>query len=128
MGEMCKSTTAMLHHISNYPQQEEIFDNIRTLVDKVLDPARELLCEPIYVNSGYRSPQVNKMVGGSKTSAHMRGCAADIRCKNMTKLINILKHLEHDQLIIYRDKQSNVTFVHISYETNRTNRNQTFYK
>lgn len=122
MSEMCKSTTAILHHISNYPQQEEIFENIRTLVDKVLDPARELLCEPIYVNSGYRSPQVNKMVGGVKNSQHMKGQAADVYCKNMTKLWNILKHLEFDQLIMYKNKN----FYHVSYNEGH-NRKQILY-
>ena len=36
--------------------------------------------EPIIINSGYRSPQVNKAVGGAATSNHLTGCAADIRC------------------------------------------------
>ena len=48
------------------------------LVKHVLDPLRELAGSPISVNSGYRSAAVNAAVGGSKTSDHMKGLAADI--------------------------------------------------
>ena len=36
--------------------------------------------EPIIINSAYRSPQVNKAVGGAPTSNHLTGCAVDIHC------------------------------------------------
>ena len=122
--ELCKSSTAKRLGLTNYPQREDIFNNLRTLVDKVLDPARELLGAPIIVNSGYRCPKVNKLVGGVKNSQHMLGEAADIYCKPqyMEKLWNILKHLEHDQLITYKSKN----FYHVSYREGN-NRNQTLY-
>ena len=118
MDEMCRSNTAILHHIPNYPQSEEIFDNLHALVDNVLDPAREMLGAPIYVNCGYRCPKVNQLVGGVKNSQHMRGQAADIRAKNMTALWNILKHMEFDQLIMYRGKN----FYHVSYNKGHNRR------
>ena len=43
--------------------------------------------EPIIINSGYRSPQVNKAVGGAATSNHLTGCAADIRCEGKEQAI-----------------------------------------
>ena len=123
IDELCKSDTAFLHNIDNTPKDPKIYDNLEALVDNCLDVAREQLCEPIIVNCAYRCPEVNRLVGGVKTSAHLRGAAADIRCKNMTKLINILKHLPaFDQLIVYQ------TFCHISYETERPNRKQIIYK
>ena len=42
---------------------------------------------PILINSGYRSPQLNKKIGGVPTSNHLTGCAADIRVDNMKQLI-----------------------------------------
>lgn len=122
--ELCKSSTAKRLGLTNYPQREEIFNNLRTLVYNVLDPARELLGAPIIVNSCYRCPKVNKLVGGVKNSQHMLGEAADIYCKPqyMEKLWNILKHLPHDQLIMYKNKN----FYHVSYREGN-NRNQTLY-
>lgn len=124
LEELCKSSTAKRLGLTNYPQREEIFNNLRTLVDKVLDPAREMLGSYIIVNSGYRCPKVNKLVGGVKNSSHMLGEAADIYCKPqyMDKLWNILKHLDHDQLIKYSKKN----FYHVSYREGN-NRNQTLY-
>lgn len=52
--------------------------NVEVLVDRVLDPLREAWGKPIVVTSGYRCPALNKAVGGSGTSHHMRGMAADI--------------------------------------------------
>lgn len=56
---------------------EEVVDRLRYLCVTFLEPLREKF-GPLYINSGYRSPAVNKAIGGSKTSAHMHGCAADI--------------------------------------------------
>lgn len=126
LEELCKSSTAKRLGLTNYPQREEIFNNLRTLVDKVLDPAREMLGAPIIVSSGYRSPKVNKLVGGVSNSEHLTGGAADIYCKPqyMDKLWNILKHLEFNQLIRYQNKH----FYHVSYNPNGRNKQQILYK
>ena len=55
----------------------EIIDNLKYLVENALQPIRNRLGFPITINSGYRSPLVNKLVGGSATSQHCRGEAAD---------------------------------------------------
>lgn len=75
--ELTKSDTAELNCIENLPSPEEI-SNLEKLINNVLDPLREAYGKPIYVNSGYRSFKLNRIVGGSSTSEHMRGMAADI--------------------------------------------------
>ena len=64
--------------LPNVPNEHQIA-NLQLLCTKVLEPLRTRLGKPIHVNSGYRSPEVNKAVGGSKSSHHMLGCAADVR-------------------------------------------------
>lgn len=53
-------------------------ENIRALVENVLDPARQQLGGPVTVNSGYRCAKHNRDVGGVSASQHLRGEAADI--------------------------------------------------
>ena len=61
--------------------------NIEALVTEVLDPVRERLGRPIVVNSGYRCPKHNKEVGGVSNSQHMKGEAADVRPREVGKII-----------------------------------------
>ncbi len=57
---------------------EEYYDNVQELMDN-LDVLREHLGYPIVINSGYRTPEYNKSVGGAKKSQHLTASAADIR-------------------------------------------------
>ena len=75
--ELTRSTTATQFGIDNSPSQESTA-NMRRLVETVLDPARERLGKPIYVNSGYRCPELNRKVGGVANSYHLQGRAADL--------------------------------------------------
>ena len=83
----------------------------------VLDPLREAYGKPIKINSGYRSPALNKAMKGAANSHHMRGMAADItggskgENKKLFKLIQDLR-LPFTQLIDEKDFQ----WVHISYD------------
>ena len=70
IGELCASTTADARGIKNTPMLQET-GNLKALADNVLDPLREWYGKPIYVNSGYRCPQLNRMVGGKPTSQHL---------------------------------------------------------
>ena len=89
--------------IPNVPTDKEI-DNMKTLAVKILQPLREYMNRPIIVTSGYRSYDVNKRVGGSKTSQHCKGEAADITAgtRTLNKIMYefIRDNLEYDQLII----------------------------
>ena len=81
-----------------------------------LEKVRALLGDsPIHVNSGYRSPEVNAAIGGSKRSAHMDGYAADFVCPGFGSPLLIVRHLrdsglQFDQLIMEH------TWVHISFD------------
>lgn len=75
--EMLYSETAMKNNIRNKTDQT-IESNIRRLVETLLDPIREKWGKPIQVTSGYRCPLLNCKLGGSKTSKHKEGLAADL--------------------------------------------------
>lgn len=72
IAELCKSTTADRLGINNRCRQEHV-TALTALVDNVLDPLRTWWGKPITVNSGYRCPELNAAVRGSKTSQHMKG-------------------------------------------------------
>ena len=113
--ELCKSSTAVQKKIDNSPNSE-IINNLENLVKYVLDPLREQYGKPIHVNSGYRCDALNKAVGGSKTSQHRYGLAADITAgsKFENRRLFILAQkldLPFDQLI----DEKGYSWIHISY-------------
>lgn len=118
LNELCKSSTADQLGIDNSPNLE-VSTNLMQLVYYILDPLREKYGKPIRVNGAYRCPELNKAVGGSKTSQHMKGLAADITVgssaqnKKLFQLI-IDMDLPYDQLI----DEKNFKWIHISYTKN----------
>lgn len=78
LSEFIASETAVKKKIDNTPDFE-IVGNIDELVSRVLQPLRSAWGKGIKVTSGYRCPALNKLVGGSSTSAHLRGFAADLQ-------------------------------------------------
>ena len=108
------------------PMPASARENIEALVEAVLDPARERLGKPIYVNSGYRCPRHNAAVGGVPNSQHMRGEAADIRLAEIADNAEIVSAVKEngkwDQMIVYP------TFVHVSWKRTGQNRKQIIYK
>lgn len=95
IAELCKSDTADRKGIDNRCKKEHVA-NLTALVDNVLDPLREAYGKPITINSGFRSPALNKAVGGSATSDHMQGRAADITGGSPAenkKLFNLVQSL-----------------------------------
>lgn len=113
--ELCKSSTAIQKGIDNTPNSE-IVSNLEQLVDKVLDPLREEFGKSIIVNSGYRSPALNKAVKGAANSQHVSGYAADITAGSKfenEKLFILAQKLDlpFDQLIDER----NYSWIHISH-------------
>lgn len=118
ISELCKSNIAVQKGIDNTPNQQ-IIDNLKQLVLKILDPLREAYGMPITVNSGYRSLKLNKAMNGAKSSQHMKGQAADITGEskeNNKKLFELIQSLQlpYDQLI---DEQ-NFSWIHVSYSKN----------
>lgn len=132
MSEFEASDTASAQGINN-TIPEEIKPAIRSLVNNLLQPICDATGWQVKINSGYRSPKLNRAVGGVPTSQHLKGEAAD--CKfyykdNNNKAIylpsyyvmKIVKalNLTYDQMIAYQ------TFVHLSC-TGHTNRKQDLY-
>ena len=77
VAEMLNSETAAKNNIQNTPSAE-VQQNIEELLE-VLDGLREFYGKPIKITSGYRCAELNKLVGGSPTSAHVIGYAADLQ-------------------------------------------------
>ena len=124
--ELSKSQTASNWGLTNYPGEAEK-KNLTALVDNVLDPARELFGAPIMVNSGYRNPQINSLIGGASGSQHCKGQAVDIQTagdKRNKELFEILKQFDFDQLIWEFGDDENPDWIHISYKSQEENRNQ----
>ena len=120
LKELTKSDTATRLGIDNTPDAETI-DNLKTLCDKVLQPVREHFGKSVTVNSGYRSPESNAAVGGSKTSDHCRGYAADIEIAGVAnaELAQwIMDNLDYTQLILefYTQGIPDSGWVHVSYD------------
>ena len=78
LEELCFSQEAVRNGIDNTPSREVTANLLR--LAKMLEKVRQLLKKPIHISSGYRSPILNARIGGSKTSAHLDGRAADFIC------------------------------------------------
>ena len=115
--ELCKSNTAIKHKINNVPQQLQE-QNLKILIEEVLDQIREKFGKPINVSSGYRCEKLNKLVGGAKNSFHLKGCAADLygKTNEQTKQIfKIAKELNKYSELFYENNGSSI-WVHIAYD------------
>ena len=120
LSEMVKSDTALRHDMDNTPEEAEI-ENLKRLCEKVLQPVREHFKTGVKVNSGFRHPDVNAKVGGSKTSDHCKGQAADIEIPgipNADLAAWIMDNLEYTQLILefYTPGVPDSGWVHVSYD------------
>lgn len=116
-------TSAKHPNIPNNPPPEAV-DNIRRLVANILDPARKGISMPIVVTSGYRSQALNRAVGGSATSQHIKGEAADIICNDNARLFNFIReNAVFDQLIWEHGTDKYPAWVHVSLKE-QGNRNE----
>ena len=118
LDEFIKSETAIRQGLDNTPSKE-VIDNLINLVTNVLQPLRTLV-GLISITSGYRSPEVNASVGGSKTSDHCFGMAADIEMfgiDNKNLAVYIKDKYKYTQLILeyYEDGKPSSGWVHVSY-------------
>ena len=120
LSEMTKSETALRHGMDNTPGDTEIA-NLKLLAEKVLQPIRDHYKRGVKVNSGFRHPDVNARVGGSRTSDHTRGMAADIEIPGVAnaELAEwIQQNLDYTQLILefYTPGVPDSGWVHVSYD------------
>lgn len=130
IDELCASDTAERKKIDNTPNADARL-RMQRLIEQLLDPIRAAWGAPITVNSGYRSPALNRAVGGVATSQHVKGEAADITVGSTAenkrlfdKIVELQKagRIAFDQLI----DESNYAWVHVSYRSGK-NRNQTLH-
>jgi len=126
LAEMLRSASASRMGLKEqFDPPEKVIGNLKELCEHVLQPLREQYGKPIFVSSGYRCPKLNKSVGGSKTSQHMTGEAADIQA--IGKMTNkqlfdfiIRAKLPFDQLIIeFEDEFGEPGWIHVSYSSER---------
>lgn len=118
LEEMTHSEIGARKGYDNTPNEKEIA-NLRRLCG-LLEKVKEVIGnKPVFINSGFRSKQVNDAVGSKDSSQHRLGCAADIRVPGMTpkQIISacILARLPYDQIILEFD-----SWVHISVPNTET--------
>lgn len=121
LAELIKSETALRHDMDNTPSLREI-DHLQELVDNVLQPIRDHFGKSVRVNSGFRHPEVNAKVGGSKTSDHCKGMAADIEIAGVANgdLAQwVVDNLVFRQVILefYTRGIQDSGWVHVSYNS-----------
>ena len=111
LEELTISETASRRNLNNTPDNIALY-NLRRLA-LFLEDVRTLLDNPLKINSAYRAPKVNASVGGSKTSQHCGGCAADIRVTGMTpdEVVSaiIKSDLQYDQVIREFDSWTHIS-------------------
>jgi len=123
--ELTSSETAARKGIDNTPSVE-VISNLKYLCDNVLQPLRVRYGKTINISSGYRSPKLNKAIGGSMTSDHCIGCAADITVPkdDFKRVFEMIRnHLPYDQLIWEMGDDTAPQWIHVSYRV-KGNRGQ----
>ena len=128
LEEMFRSATAEKRHIDNRPPKD-IEENLTYLVKNVLQPLRDHIGVPIRVTSGYRSPALNRAVGGSSSSWHSHGCAADIQIPSgkvsLKEVFEWIYHnLPYTELIAEGiDRRGQVSWIHVALVKGREAKN-----
>ena len=122
------SITAIRKGIDNEPNEEQL-SNMKLVAEKIFEPVRTHFKVPIKVNSFFRSPDLNKAIGGSTKSQHCKGQAIDIddtygKVKNSDIYWWIKDNLDFDQMIWEFGNNDNPDWVHISYVSPDKNRNR----
>ena len=114
LAELSKTNTGLPNALPKHLE-----GNLRALAENVLQPARDAL-GAIEVTSCYRSPAVNKAVGGSKTSQHVQAQAADLKFSGGNDVLFkwIARNLDFDQLIWEFGTDVEPAWVHVSYASN----------
>ena len=131
LQEFVRSQTAARLNIDNFPNDDQIIENLYYLARNVLQPLRDAIGKQIKITSGYRCPALNAAVGGSPRSFHCYGQAVDLRFryKEDGQLIDLFKYiyskLKFTELIAEELPQG---WIHIAYAKGRENERQLKYK
>ena len=126
--ESVYSRTALRLDIENKPTNEHN-QNMFVLAEEVFEPLRAYVGGPIKINSFYRSPELNRAIGGSSKSQHCKGQAIDIddtfgKMSNAEMYEFIKDNLDFDQMIWEFGDDKNPDWVHVSYVSPADNRNR----
>lgn len=133
LSEMIKSQAAVRLGINNNPNSSQI-DSLRNLCGAILEPIRSgMSSTPFSPSSGFRSIELNSAIGGSSSSQHCLGEAADIEVPGVSNLALawwIRSHLDFDQLILefFDSDDPSSGWVHVSVRNHGsgvTNRHST---
>ena len=123
LKEALRSNTAKRLGIDNMPDNETLV-TMQVTAQHIFEPLRNHFNEPIYISSFYRSPKLNKAIGGSAKSQHCKGEAIDIddvysKATNAEFFNYIKESLEFDQLIWEFGNDQQPDWVHVSYNLGR---------
>ena len=117
LKELTRSYQADRHGIINTPGPKEI-SSLQHLCRNILQPLRNHYAHPITVSSGYRCPELNRIVGGVTTSQHLRGEAADLVFPDLPTAINwmhfILHNCQFDQMLLEQNQRTGARWLHVS--------------
>ena len=124
--EATRSITAIRLGLDNKPNDYEL-TNMQVLAEKVFQPLRKWVNDPIKINSFFRSEELNKAIGGSSRSQHCEGRAIDIddtygHASNSEMFHWIKENLDFDQMIWEFGDDENPDWVHVSYVSEDSNR------
>ena len=129
LKEFEKSFVAKRKNIDNCVHDKETFKSLEKLCKNIVQPIRNYYKIPFSPNSGYRSITLNRYIGSSDTSQHVLGQAVDLEIPgvNNEELFNFIKdELDFDQVILeyYDGVDPSSGWVHVSYVSNKDNRNR----
>ena len=120
LSELTRSQTATMKGIYNQPDDEQLA-NLVALCECVLQPIRDHFGTSVRISSGLRVPELNAAIGGSTTSDHCKGMAADIEVPPIDNL-ELARWVEGSglafrQLILeYYDGTPDSGWIHVSYD------------
>ena len=127
LEELTYSNIAKSKGVKNEPNESQI-ENLKLLAQYILEPIREKIGCPLFISSGYRSEKINALVGGSKTSQHLLGSAADIqifdkKLNNKDLFDIIVSMVKNNEIqvgqVIWEFGETEPNWVHVSLPTSR---------
>lgn len=127
ISEFLTSQTASRFGLINDPPFEAK-TKLKLLAEKVLQPVRDHFNKPLIISSGYRSPAVNRAIGGSTKSQHITGEAADFEIPSLDNYDVaqwIYQNLNYDQLILEFYTGGNSGWIHVGYSPRHLNQELT---